>query len=461
MPISVEQIQNYKRDLRPALERRHIEVKRDAEKDGFTPSFRDTAALNSSGKTEEEKYTLAFYMLKSDAVIDILIKADLFKDEEEVQIRNWQKLGKAQNEEVEDLLKNRLSSNLYYKLSQKKPNNSPRSKFTNYLYYLDALSAYVEEFQLMKVEWVGYYDNPEKVGHKSGTFKVSLDLLFDIATLNGIPDEFPDEEYKGAIEYTDDLVQINFNKKKTLNHPNLTVSLHANKDYLIKRKIIKGNISVSIPTTQSRLNTRIFLEKVMGEVVETEEEIQETGNNKIAQFLSLYGEGFNSDTNLKAAETTLFEKSGFPIDLLEDYVGTYFGYQKTEKKELEIFVFRLDHHYRGALQHSSMLKEMAHYHCAITPISTPLTKIEINVQHPKNGNPIFKLYAKVSEVENFENRKIPVVKLHKEYPEGGVVAMKFLCNDPKIKRPYLIAEVKKIEEVNNFQDMAIIRQLLK
>lgn len=463
MPISDESKQNFLNNYDLSIERQYLEWRRDADNPHKDPSeWKATMCFNEGGGNKKDFRSIDYYMLLSDAVLEVLLSADLFSDEHSRLVRGWMKSGKVKNEEVTAILKTKIKSNRYHRIkliltSDKVKKPATLSKKDKYL--MAALAAYVDEYRTRIITFYGHYYSPPVDEEIPNFFQLDLDTLFHTATLSGIVDEFPKLAYHGKVEYRNDEVYINFLKDKEPTYPSLNLSLDSDSASLVKKDLIEGSMKMSIPTANSRVIAKVLLYTGTN-ISAPVKPFNQLESRQILQKLYLTRNRFQSTTNPQSTSTEILETAGYDISFLEEFIGTYFGYRRTDKKTFELFVFRLHHHYYGILEHSNLLKSTKKYYCTITPISKPYQRIEISVLHSNNTDPLLKFYINVGKEEIFEKEKIFTTQFKDEYPSSTDIILQKLSDKPKIRKSYIKSAIMKEQEMTDFQDLAILNKLI-
>lgn len=461
MPITHESLQNFLTNYDIAIERQEKEWRQDAENLEREPSeWTATKCFNRDGGNDEHFRSVDFYMFQSDAVLDVLLSAKIFSVTSCELIRGWMKSGKLKNDKVAELLRSKLKSNRFARIKKKITNPEEKSpKTIKDEYHIDALAAYVEEYLSRNLTFYGHYYTPPLNQQVPNFFKLDLDVLFKDARLTGIADEFPKLAYSGKIEYRYGEVYVNFIKDTAPNYPNLNLSLISAKKQLGKKALLNGMMEMSIPTADKRVRAEILL-YTAEQIAAPIDPLTQLEPLQILRKLFLSRNRFQTLNSVSSTSAEQLETAGFPIDFLEDLVGTYFGYQRTDQDELEVFIFRLHDYYYGILEHSNLLKASKRYYCTITPISKLYQRIEVNVLHANNRDPLLRLYINVGGEKDFEREKIYMTRLTTEYPKQADIILQKLSSNPREEKAYIKAEVLNIKELTHFQDQEALVKLL-
>lgn len=224
---------------------------------------------------------------------------------------------------------------------------------------------------------------------------------------------------------------------------------------------MKGTLEMSIPSSEQRISVGTFLHKE-GVLSEQDQLIHDAEFDQIQQYLNLYRKGFRLEAFLKARKQDIF-KELVPINFLKNYIGTYFGYEWIKATNTcEIFIFRLNKHYNATLEHTNILAEGEVYNCQLTPLSESTNKIEVDVLQPDSGDSVLKMYVRVAYMETFQNNSVPIIKLHRDRPEPGIIVLQRLSKDATIRKEnYIRSAIVKINEVKDIQTQAALLKLLK
>lgn len=465
MPTTNTSIADFLANYKTALERHEQEWSLDEyNPDKGLSKWTATKCFNADGKNEAHFRSIDFYMLRSNAVLSVIVEKEMFKLEKEQlpSINRWIQSEKSEEEQVPKFLSSKFNGKQIYIIKGKVKNRigGDFEKLTeNEQCYLDIVNAYAEEYKQRIISFLGFFYTDPKEQENLTYLEIELDRLFERARIIGLKDEFPTLTYVGTFSYLTNGIFLNLFKEKGQPYANIVLFLQSNREELSKQKLIVGSMEMSIPKENKRVTTYLLLCPKKEVALPLNPEKQSLIRN-ILQKLNLTRYQFKSTINPKATPKELLNTAGFDISFLENFVGVYFGYQMISKAELEVFIFRLYPLYYGIFEHSSLLMKAKKYYCTITPISKPHQRIAIDVLHSENSDPLLRFFINMGKERDFTSEKIFMTQLNDAQPKSANIILEKLCDNPAEKYDTIKAEVLNIPELVSVQDQRALNKLL-